>query len=176
MLVWGSISINWMHRVYHDISRYEWARAFCGLRTDFSLSKVIYAAQLLGIIAIACGKASAAFLVQRIALLKLRYLHAFLAVVAAWTVFSLLATAFQCHLPYPWILEPSNCPTRGYLQYVVTAVNMITDVILSTWVIGPVWKIEMVQRDRLLVIFLFGVRIMCVRNSHPGLNRHTHQN
>lgn len=160
----------------HDILRYEWARAFCGLRTDFSISKVIYAAQLIGILAIACGKASAAFLVQRTALLKLRYLHIFLATVAAWAVFSLFATAFQCRLPYPWVLESSNCPTKGYLQYVVTAGNIITDIILSTWIIGPVWKIEMVQRDRLLVIFLFGVRIMCVRNSRLGLDRHTHQN
>ena len=133
------------------------------------MSKIIYAAQLLGIAAIASGKLSAALLSQRAVLLKSQYFQTFVAAVVAWTIFSLLATAFQCQLPNPWIFMPSNCPSKGYLQYPVTILNMVTDVILSVWVIGPVWRVNMAKLDRIIVVILFGTRIMCVQISHQAL-------
>ena len=45
---------------------------------------------------------------------------------------------------------------------------MITDVILSVWVIRPVWKVNMSKQDRIVVIILFGTRIMYVQMSHQA--------
>lgn len=129
----------------------------------------MYSAELLSVIAIGCSKISAALLSKRAVLIKSRYFYSFMAAVVAWMLFYLFAAAFQCRLPNPWILLPSNCPLRGDLQYAVTSFNMITDFILSVWVIRPVWKVNMPKQDRIIVIILFGARIMCVHMSHKAL-------
>jgi hypothetical protein len=46
---------------------------------------------------------------------------------------------------------------------------MITDIILSVWVILPVWKVNMPRQDRIVVIILFGTRIVYVHLSHQTL-------
>ena len=131
-------------------------------------SKTIYAAELTGIVAIGCGKLSAALLSKRAILIKPHYFYSFIVAVAVWILFSLFATAFQCRLPDPWTGLPSNCPSKGNVQYAVTIFNMITDIILSVWVIPPVWKVNMSKPDRIVVIILFGTRIMCVQISHQA--------
>jgi hypothetical protein len=80
--------------------------------------------------------------------------------VTFWGVFSLLAVAFQCGLPHPWIFNPTTCATKGAMMYPVIIMNIITDVILGTWILPTLWKLLMDQERRVMVVVLFGSRLM----------------
>jgi hypothetical protein len=48
------------------------------------------------------------------------------------------------------------------MYYPVIIMNIITDLFLGTWIIPTLWRLLMDQDRRILVIMLFGSRIMWV--------------
>jgi hypothetical protein len=46
------------------------------------------------------------------------------------------------------------------MYYPVIITNIITDILLGTWILPTLWKLLMDQDRRILVIVLFGSRIM----------------
>jgi hypothetical protein len=83
--------------------------------------------------------------------------------IAGWTLFSLFAVAFGCSLPRPWDLLFSQCSTHsGKLLYPIVIFNILTDVMLSFWIIPYVWTLAMEVKGRVLVCSLFGARLMSV--------------
>jgi len=105
------------------------------------------------------AKTAIALLSDRVAPRKRRDKISTLTCIAAWTIFSLFALAFQCPFPQPWVFQPAQCPTQGKLLYPIVVFNAIIDVFLALWIVPTVWKLQMAWRDRLLVVFLFGLRI-----------------
>lgn len=88
--------------------------------------------------------------------------------VLAYFVVGIFATAFQCGIHIPWVLEPATCPTHGRLLYVVIGMNMVTDGFLATWNLPSLWKLNMGKNSRTVVIALFASRIMY--DSGPNLS------
>lgn len=134
-----------------------------------SLPKRMYAAHLFGVAAIGCGKLSSVHTSARAIVFEPRIYHVMLGIAAAWTVFSLFVTAFQCNPPSSWEFTPSNCPTKGYLQYAVSVLNIITDIIIAASVIPTVWKLRMPKDQRITVLVLFTLRFVYVYSPYGTL-------
>lgn len=143
-----------------DSSRYHpILRCVSSQRTHHFLSQFEYAAQLIEIVAMFSAKTAVALLSDRVAPRKSWVKISTLTSIAAWTVFSFVTLAFQCPFPQPWVFQPAQCPTHGKLLYPIIVFNAFTDVFLALWIVPTVWKLRMAWRDRVLVIFLFGLRI-----------------
>jgi hypothetical protein len=109
----------------------------------------------------ACAKLSVTWLLNRVfAFEARRSLLTMAALIVAWMLFSLFAIAFQCHLPTPWVFIPSQCPTHGYLQYVVIIFNILTDIPLALWILPSMSPLDMKREDRTTAAMLFGFRII----------------
>ncbi|CAG8950589.1 hypothetical protein HYFRA_00002798 [Hymenoscyphus fraxineus] len=75
------------------------------------------------------------------------------------------ATAFQCSPPRPWaIFTASKCFNRTQLTFwnTIGILDISTDFIIVLLPVCLVWHLKMPIRKKLLVIFLFGVRILII--------------
>jgi len=125
-----------------------------------AFSKAIYAAQLLGLAAMASAKMSVAMLLGRIIPDYRNSASVSFSAIAGWALFSLFAVAFGCSLPRPWDLLFSQCSTSGgKLLYPVIIFNILTDVMLSFWVLPYISTPTMKVKKRVLVCSLFGARL-----------------
>ena len=120
----------------------------------------MYAGELLGLIAQWWAKVSFLQLCERVAPRKERHYNIVFGLVTFWGVFSILAIALQCGLPEPWVFVPDDCPTKGMMYYPVIIMNIITDIILGTWTLPTLWTLLMDQDRRILVVMLFGSRLV----------------
>ncbi|KAF2659216.1 hypothetical protein K491DRAFT_689340 [Lophiostoma macrostomum CBS 122681] len=124
-----------------------------------AMYKLNYAAELMSVAAIGTAKANVIMLCDRIATARARSYYIVLAVVTAWFVFALLATAFQCPLPQPWNVYPSRCPSHYRIQYPIIGLNVLTDALLAMWILPTLSMLLMDSSKRGSVLFLFGARI-----------------
>lgn len=122
--------------------------------------KMIFTGQYLGIAAMACAKTSAVLLSDGIVPQEPRRYYVMLSIIGTWALFSVLAVSFQCQLPRPWVFVPSKCSTHGDLQYPIIIGNLLTDALLAVWIIPTIWKLLMDLRKRVIVIVLFGTRLI----------------
>ncbi|KAF2438836.1 hypothetical protein P171DRAFT_477166 [Karstenula rhodostoma CBS 690.94] len=122
--------------------------------------KTTYTGDILGLAAQYWAKVSFLQLCERVAPRKERHYNIIFGLITFWGVFSVLAIAFQCGLPDPWVFKPDDCPTAGAMYYPVIIMNIITDLILGTWILPTLWKLLMDQDRRILVVMLFGSRII----------------
>ena len=123
-------------------------------------SKLMYTAQILGVLSQGAAKVSVVMLFRRLAPAALRAHYIFLACIGFWAFISTFAIAFQCQLPQPCVFIHSQCATHGNLQYPVIIFNMITDIMLSTGILPTVWKLNTSRETRVAVILLFASRFM----------------
>jgi hypothetical protein len=106
------------------------------------------------------AKVSVVLLMKRITQTTNRAWNIVLGLCCLWGVFSFLAFAFQCGIPEPWVFVPSQCTTRGYLQYPVIILNIVTDVILSVGMLPTIWKLKAPFNTRITVMVLFALRLL----------------
>ncbi|OCL02500.1 hypothetical protein AOQ84DRAFT_422669 [Glonium stellatum] len=125
-----------------------------------SYYKMMFIGQYLGIAAMACAKTCAVLLSDGIAPQDRRQFYAMLSIMGIWALFSILAVSFQCQLPYPWVFVPSKCSTHGNLQYPVIIGNLLTDALLAVWILPTIWKLRMDLGRRVVVMILFGARVI----------------
>lgn len=66
---------------------------------------------MLNILAQACAKASVNMLFHALKPFRLLIIASFavLAVTVAWAFASVIAIAFECKLPNPWLIDPGQC-------------------------------------------------------------------
>jgi hypothetical protein len=121
--------------------------------------KLMYAAQFLEIAACLFAKASVILLSERVIPQSFRANFGISLVVVIWGIFSIFAVAFQCPLPSPWNLTPSECPTQGKLLYPIIIFNALTDTVLAVWVVPKVWRLNMSRKFRVVVCALFATRL-----------------
>ncbi|TVY20839.1 hypothetical protein LARI1_G002173 [Lachnellula arida] len=124
-----------------------------------SFYKLIYCVHLFSILSMTFAKVSVVLLMKRITLTAERSWGIVLVSCCLWGVFSFLAFAFQCGIPGPWVYVPSQCTTRGKLQYPVIVLNIVTDVILSVGMLPTVWKLRAPLETRVTVMILFALRL-----------------
>jgi hypothetical protein len=120
----------------------------------------MYAAQLLGVLSMGSAKVSVVMLFRRITPTANRSNYILLACVGSWMIFSILAVAFQCQLPDPWVFVPSECMTHGNVQYPVVILNMVTDTLLATSILPTLWKLKTMRATRIAVMMLFASRLV----------------
>lgn len=128
-------------------------------------SKLSYASQLLAIFSMACAKFSVVHLMQRLSAHKSslhRLYHFANGAIGFGFVFSILALAFQCRLPRPWIYTPGRCAGFGTLWYPVIILNIFTDFGLAFLFAPVLAKLNMRLGQRLTVIALFAIRVVYV--------------
>ncbi|EQB43903.1 integral membrane protein [Colletotrichum gloeosporioides Cg-14] len=95
--------------------------------------------------------------------------HLLFGVVIAWMVSGITAEALQCSLPRPWLaISLENCPRREVVYLYNGLMDLTTDVVLCFLPVAMMWKVQTTLKRKLLVIALFGTRIMHVH--HPTLN------
>lgn len=120
----------------------------------------MYAGELLSVVAMASAKMSVLVLSDRVAPRKERFYNGMRALILFWTTFSIFAIAFQCGLPKPWVYDPDDCPTKGYVYYPIIILNIVTDGILATWILPTLWNLLMDTGKRMTVMLLFGSRLV----------------
>jgi hypothetical protein len=122
----------------------------------------MYAAQILAICIQSFAKFSVVLMMERIAaeLSSKRSHLALKLIIGSWVLFSLLTVAFQCGIPQPWRFARATCAAQGRLDYVIIVGNIVTDAILACYFIPIVWKLQMSRSLKILVSFLFGLRLV----------------
>jgi hypothetical protein len=81
-------------------------------------------------------------------------------IIGGWVLFSLFTVAFQCGIPQPWRFTRSTCAAEGRLDYVIIVGNIATDAMLACYFIPIVWKLQMGRSLKILVSFLFALRLV----------------
>ena len=93
-----------------------------------------------------------------------------------WAATSIFAVAFQCDLPHPWILAHGRCLNlvgasqmsecvpadrqQRAVYFYIGAMNILTDLVLTVLPIPLLWGIRLKPSKKLLVVGLFGTRIL----------------
>lgn len=120
-----------------------------------------YVVEFMAILAMTFAKLSVLLLFRRI-MSNTRAFQSFLTVaimIGLYCVFGIFATAFQCGVHRPWVLIPSTCPTHGDMRYAIIALDILTDIMLAVWILPSLWKLNMGQSSRLVVMSLFAARL-----------------
>jgi hypothetical protein len=123
-------------------------------------------AALLGIFAMAIAKLSSALLIERVVPQTRKAKATLFGMTAAWAVYSTFAMSFQCGLPQ-WTVHSLQCENGG-LFLSVMVLNILTDLILASWIIPTLWKSSLDKEKSLAAALLFGTRAMYVRIEHPN--------
>lgn len=84
-------------------------------------------------------------------------------IIMAWVVSGLFTLLFQCHLPTPWLaVSKEQCPSRGSIHMYNGVMNILTDLALCLLPIAMMWEVQTTLRRKIIVVALFGTRIMYV--------------
>lgn len=129
-------------------------------KTETNLDKSIYGGELVGIAAQWLAKLSFLQLSQLIVARASRSYNIIFSIVTFWGLFSFLAIALQCGPKEPWIYAPDACPTKGLFYFPVIIMNILTDILLSAWILPMLWKLLLDAEWRFLFIILFGSRLV----------------
>lgn len=131
-----------------------------------------FVAQIPYKIALGFTKASLVLLYLRIFITEAfqRVGKIFLAIIAAWTVASVLATTFQCvPIEASWNddIKAKQCVDKDSWWYAFAGINTVTDFLIAILPIPPVGHLKLSKRDRIGLFCVFGVGALYVfRSSH----------
>lgn len=130
--------------------------------------KNYFASNILLVLSIACAKASVVLLFITVVGWKtmwkvIRYTsQALLGITLLWGIASPIALGLQCS-PTRWVLGPtddSTCVDQHALQIGIRVIDVITDLVVVALPILLMTTVQTSWRNRLLVVILFGIRIM----------------
>ncbi|KAK3686559.1 hypothetical protein LTR37_019698 [Vermiconidia calcicola] len=136
--------------------------------SDASISgyyKLSYASSILAILSMAFAKLSVLQLQRRICGNHSggRYIKvmswALAGFILAWTIFSVLALAFQCGITRPYIYKPDRC-ADGVLWYPVAVGNALTDAALAFSFSPIILGLETRTRMKVKLMVLLGTRVL----------------
>ncbi|KAF2709736.1 hypothetical protein K504DRAFT_347471, partial [Pleomassaria siparia CBS 279.74] len=122
--------------------------------------KMMWVAELTGIVAMTFAKTSITLLSHRVSPRKPYQYYSMLGIVAIWSMLSLFGIGFQCGVPHPWVYVPSNCPGRRVLLYPIIVLNILTDALLALWIVPTLIRLLMDTGKRVTVVILFGARLL----------------
>jgi hypothetical protein len=106
----------------------------------------------------ALAKLSSALLIERIFPQSRRAKVALFGSIALFAIFSTFAVAFQCGIPQ-WTMHALQCGNGG-LSIAATAINIVTDLLLASWIVPTFWEMSLNKEKSIAVAMLFGVRAM----------------
>lgn len=109
----------------------------------------------------ASSKISVAYLFERIAPRQdKRGVMILMSCIGAWTVFAVFGTAFSCSGHVYW---DAQCSGGGWVAFPIIVTNLITDVMLSFWMVPRIWKLQASMQHRVVPVLLMSSRLLvCV--------------
>ncbi|OQE25841.1 hypothetical protein PENFLA_c008G09030 [Penicillium flavigenum] len=124
--------------------------------------KWFFVAQIPYKVALGFTKASIVLLYLRIFITKSfqRVGKAFLVIIVAWTVASVLVTIFQCipiEASWDHDIKTKQCVDRDSWWYAFAGINTVTDISIAILPIPPVRHLKLSKRDKIGLGFVFGV-------------------
>ena len=61
------------------------------------------------------------------------------------------------------MLDTKTCSTHGNVYYATTVLNILTDALLTGWIVPSIWALQMQRRTKYTIIALFTSRsVVCV--------------
>ncbi|KAE8153707.1 hypothetical protein BDV25DRAFT_136646 [Aspergillus avenaceus] len=126
-------------------------------------NQLTYTAWFLFILALALSKGSTCRLIYQISPRQRirKSVMSLATVVVIWTVFAILAVAFQCRAPY-WKYLPDRCAGNGASLYAIMLVSILTDLGLVFIAVQMVWNVQMALQTRLQICAAFASRLIVV--------------
>ncbi|KAF4951202.1 hypothetical protein FSARC_12982 [Fusarium sarcochroum] len=140
---------------------------------DFNrFSKLMYVSRIFGILVHATTKISLGLLIRQIdrqgGLNTANMILGGLAI--AWAISGIFATIFQCSLPEPWLAESNQqCPNQGPIFIYNGVMIILTDIALCILPVAMMWEVQTSLRRKLIVMALFGTRIVVPASVIPSL-------
>ncbi|KUJ13412.1 uncharacterized protein LY89DRAFT_158151 [Mollisia scopiformis] len=77
-----------------------------------------------------------------------------------WTISSLFALLFQCHLPHVWQFIDNRCINKVSFWISYTVVHIVTELAVIFLSVVLVWDSKLLRGVKLLVVFPFTLRIL----------------
>jgi hypothetical protein len=129
-----------------------------------TFQKAGYASQILYLGVLAAAKLSTLALFAILTPLKSHRIPIFIAggIVAAWSVSSILGSAFQCSLPNPYLYTSGKCFNQNAFWYGVGAVNILTDLTLMAFPVMVVSRLKLPLKKKIAVTFAFSFRLLAI--------------
>ncbi|RDW88000.1 hypothetical protein BP6252_00032 [Coleophoma cylindrospora] len=128
-----------------------------------SILKALYASDIFFVAALFFSKLSTAFLILRLTPGRGHFIAVWSAIslVGAWCLASLIILGIRCHPLQPWIdvLSASACSSLFLRWQVITALDIITELVLFAIAIYLVWNLRMQLGNKAKVVGAFGCRI-----------------
>ena len=126
--------------------------------------KAGYAWNLLYIFALALGKLST---VSLLVALSPNKAHRFPMLVvggfiAAWTFGSVLASAFQCSMPHPYLITTTTCINQVDLWEAVGVIDVLTDLALMSLPVWLVYNLQIATSKKFAVCIAFSFRTVSI--------------
>ncbi|CRL29000.1 unnamed protein product [Penicillium camemberti] len=145
-----------MDAISHGLGRSEDESSVSSL---IRAGKDVYAANLLFLAGHGAAKISICLLLKQLGRQKgyLLCSRILLGIVAAWMTGSILAVAFGCFPQYQFSMA-QHCTNIGIAWKVITAFDVITDILTFGLCILLVWGVQMRWKQKWGVIFAFGTR------------------
>jgi hypothetical protein len=110
------------------------------------------------------AKLASAFLIHRVVPQTLISRVSLYTMVVIWAVFTCFCVAFRCGKVAEWAAQPDHCHNSGPLIASI-ALNMVTDLVLATWLFPALFALATDLETRLTAMALFGSRAVYVIRS-----------
>lgn len=75
-------------------------------------------------------------------------------------VTGIIALAFQCGLPQPWVLGPQTCIDQYALRIGLGAVDILTDIAVIVLAVFMMRPVQVSASKKAAVVAMFGIRAM----------------
>ena len=83
-------------------------------------------------------------------------------VVAAWTVASVLGSAFQCSFPHPYLITTNKCMSQVGFWDAVGVLDILGDLALMALPIWLVYNLQLATQKKIAVCFAFSFRTLAI--------------
>ncbi|KIW24311.1 uncharacterized protein PV07_10038 [Cladophialophora immunda] len=81
---------------------------------------------------------------------------------AVWAIASIIASAFQCSLPHPYLITTSKCFSQEGFWDAVGVIDILTDVALMAIPIWLVHNLQLPVKKKIAVCFAFSFRTLAI--------------
>ncbi|KAK3065636.1 hypothetical protein LTR53_018198, partial [Teratosphaeriaceae sp. CCFEE 6253] len=125
-----------------------------------AFTRLDYAVSLISVFAQSAAKISVAFLFERIAPRQdKRGISILLACIGGWSVFAVFGSAFACSGRVAW---GAPCGSGGWLAFPILVTDLLTDLLLSFWMVPRIWRLQASLELRVVPILLMSSRLLVV--------------
>ena len=84
------------------------------------------------------------------------------AVIAAWAVATIIASAFQCSLPHPYLITTNKCFSQVGFWDAFGVIDIISDLALMGLPIWLVYNLQLAVQKKVAVCFAFSFRLLSI--------------